>query len=159
MVAGLEAASETAFRERLQAACGAAFGTVERVDRRVSFPLAQRFAAAHVPMSGVVLVGDAAHVVHPLAGQGANMGLRDVATLVEVLHIARCAGCAPDDRGFLREYERRRAADNLVMLAGIAAMPGLWTTGGVMRWLRGAGLAWLRGSDATRRRLTAAATR
>lgn len=80
----LSALDDQAFGEELSAAFDGVCGEVLQVDQRLSFPLERSLAREWV--SGkTVLVGDAAHVVHPLAGQGLNLGLLDAATLVEVL--------------------------------------------------------------------------
>ncbi len=141
------------FAARLEAASRGAFGEVLEIDDRLQFPIVQRLEATYVAAPAVALVGDAAHLVHPLAGQGLNMGLRDVAALVEVLALARTARCALDDPGFLHEYQRRRAADNLALGAAIAAMQPLWTVGGPAARLRAAVLAWLQHDPAARARL------
>lgn len=84
-----------------------------------SFPLAALHATAYQRGRGV-LIGDAAHQVHPLAGQGVNLGLRDAAELAGLLagHAA-VAGADPGDRRVLRRYERGRKGDNLATLAAM----------------------------------------
>ncbi|WMT86963.1 FAD-dependent monooxygenase [Pelagibacterium sp. 26DY04] len=99
---------------RIEAAMGSVLGQVEIAEKVQSFPLhlvlAHRFAAPRL-----ALVGDAAHVIHPLAGQGLNLGLRDVAVLTEVLIDALRLG---EDFGrieVLERYEGRRRADTAAM--------------------------------------------
>lgn len=99
---------------RIEAAMGSVLGRVEIAEKVQSFPLhlvlAHRFAAPRL-----ALVGDAAHVIHPLAGQGLNLGLRDVAVLTEVLIDALRLG---EDFGrieVLERYEGRRRADTAAM--------------------------------------------
>jgi 2-octaprenyl-6-methoxyphenol hydroxylase len=65
----------------------------------------------------LVLVGDAAHRIHPIAGQGYNLGIRDVAVLAEVLGDARRLGLDPGDAVALDDYARRRRADTLSLVA------------------------------------------
>lgn len=153
MAEHLTVCGEDDFARRLERASRGAFGQIERIDQRVSFPITERLAGTYVAGRSVVLVGDAAHVVHPLAGQGLNMGLRDVAALADVLSLARDAGCALDDPGFQHEYRRRRAADNLALGTAIALMQRLWTASGSFARLRSATLAWLRADPAARTRL------
>lgn len=104
-----------------------------------AFPL-QRLAARRMVAPRVALVGDAAHVVHPLAGQGANLGLQDARELAAVL-AAREPQRDPGDLRLLRRYERARAADILVMDATVHGLHRLFASGArpVMR-LRNAGL-------------------
>jgi 2-octaprenylphenol hydroxylase len=64
----------------------------------------------------LALIGDAAHAVHPLAGQGANLGLQDAHTLSEVIEEAITNGEHPGDRPVLRRYERARKGANATML-------------------------------------------
>lgn len=79
-----------------------------------AFPLTRRHALQYV-QPGRVLVGDAAHTIHPLAGQGVNLGWRDVAVLLEVLTRARDRAEAWSDYGVLKCYQTRRMADNFMM--------------------------------------------
>ena len=90
-------------------------GAIIEVGPRRAFPLRLQHAHTYV-QSGLALIGDAAHVVHPLAGQGVNLGLLDAATLAEVILDAVSAG--RDFAAFqtLRRYERWRKGDNLLML-------------------------------------------
>ena len=91
-------------------------GEVTVVDRAVTFPLVQRHARRYV-MPGLALVGDAAHSIHPLAGQGVNLGLMDAAVLAEELLTARRRGASLGDERVLARYARRRRGDNAGMLA------------------------------------------
>ena len=74
----------------------------------------------------VVLLGDAAHRVHPLAGQGVNLGLADAAALVETLVKARAAGRDLSDPVGLRRFERWRRSESALMAQGIHAIGGLF---------------------------------
>lgn len=99
------------------------------------FPL-QRLSAARIAAPRVALAGDAAHVIHPLAGQGANLGLQDARVLAGVL-AAREPGRDPGELRLLRRYERARAEDILTMGATVHGLHRLFDA-------RGAGIARLR---------------
>ncbi|WLI74945.1 UbiH/UbiF/VisC/COQ6 family ubiquinone biosynthesis hydroxylase [Halomonas alkalicola] len=105
-----------ALGEALAAAIDHRLGEVTVVDRAVAFPLVQRHAERYV-LPGLALVGDAAHSIHPLAGQGVNLGLMDAAVLAEELLAARRRGAALGDERVLARYARRRRGDNAGMLA------------------------------------------
>ncbi|KRA33287.1 2-octaprenyl-3-methyl-6-methoxy-1,4-benzoquinol hydroxylase [Rhodanobacter sp. Root627] len=107
------ALDDAAFRDALGVASDFRLGCVTGTTPRASFPLklqlAQRYQADRF-----VLLGDAAHAVHPLAGQGVNLGLRDVAELRDTLLAARAAGRDIGAAHVLRRYaRRRRSADTL----------------------------------------------
>jgi 2-octaprenylphenol hydroxylase len=90
-------------------------GRITEVGARGAFPLRLQHAHAYVKPR-IALVGDAAHVVHPLAGQGVNLGLLDAAALAEVLQGAIAARQDIGAFKVLRRYERWRKGDNLLML-------------------------------------------
>lgn len=89
----LLAVGEAAFRDEFERALGGRLGRALSVSRRVAFPLRRQLADRYLD-GRIVLAGDAAHVVHPLAGQGVNLGLRDVARLRTVLGTGRDGGSA-----------------------------------------------------------------
>ena len=90
-------------------------GAVLKSGRRYSFPLHQQHARSYLAPR-VVLVGDAAHTTHPLAGLGANIGILDAAALSEVLGDARAKGAAIHKTTVLRRYERWRRGENALVL-------------------------------------------
>jgi 2-polyprenyl-6-methoxyphenol hydroxylase-like FAD-dependent oxidoreductase len=88
---------------------------------RGQFPL-RRVEAVNYVAPRTVLVGDAAHTIHPLAGQGLNLGLLDAAALAQVMADARAAGRNAFSRVTLRRYERWRKAHNLAVQNGMDAL-------------------------------------
>lgn len=107
--AQLEREIATAFPTRL--------GPV-KVHAAGSFPLTRRHAQRYV-LPGLALVGDAAHTINPLAGQGVNLGYRDVDALLNVLSEARDQGEDWSGEAVLLRYQRRRRTDNLLMQSGM----------------------------------------
>lgn len=83
-----------------------------------AFPLTRRHALQYV-QPGLALVGDAAHTIHPLAGQGVNLGYRDVDALIDVLVNARSYGERWASQPVLKRYQMRRMADNFMMQSGM----------------------------------------
>jgi 2-octaprenylphenol hydroxylase len=114
--AELAALDDDSFAAEVTDASAAALGRLAPTTKRAAFPLRLMHALDYARQR-VVLVGDAAHGVHPLAGQGVNLGLMDVAALAEVLGEARGRGADPGDIAPLRRYERWRKAENLPAMA------------------------------------------
>ncbi|MEX2989721.1 3-demethoxyubiquinol 3-hydroxylase [Serratia fonticola] len=108
-MAQLEQEIAAAFPSRLGAVKAHAAG---------SFPLVRRHAQRYV-QSGLVLLGDAAHTINPLAGQGVNLGYRDVDALLEIVGDAREQGEDWASEEVLMRYQRRRRTDNLLMQSGM----------------------------------------
>jgi len=110
---------ETEFIAELQTALGESdLGKIKSVTQRGAFPLIKRHATQYCKPR-LALVGDAAHTIHPLAGQGVNLGFLDIATLAEeVIHATekrRDIGSLQ----VLRKYERRRKGDNAMMMVSM----------------------------------------
>lgn len=114
--AGALALPDAAFLGEVRRRMGDLFGRIELNGPRSSYPL-DFHHTAKVVEDRLVLVGDAAHGMHPIAGQGLNLGLRDVAALAEVLAEGMRLGLDPGDAQVLRRYERWRALDSF-MVAG-----------------------------------------
>ena len=109
-------------------------------DPRVCVPLRQRHAKRYVA-EGLALIGDAAHVIHPLAGQGVNLGFLDAAVLAEVLLAATERGERLADVKVLSRYDRRRMPHNLALMAAMEGFERLFQADQLpLRWLRNAGL-------------------
>lgn len=101
-------------------------GEVIEVEAPRVVPLRQRHAQQYVK-TGVALVGDAAHTIHPLAGQGVNLGFQDVAALVEILVAARDRSEVLGSERVLRRYQRRRMLANIRMSAAVQGFKSLFT--------------------------------
>ena len=121
------AASDEDLGEILSDASDFVLGELKVAGPRGAFPLCARHAKQYV-MPGVALIGDAAHAVHPLAGQGANLGLQDAAKLARVISQALDNGEHPGDRPVLRRYERARKGENATMLHFMTGLNRLFAT-------------------------------
>ena len=102
------------FNQELTQASEAVCGKLSVVGDRAAFPLRKLKAERYV-LDGVALIGDAAHVIHPLAGQGVNLGFLDAAMLMDVLTEARAHRESIGAMGVLRRYERARKGHNLAV--------------------------------------------
>ncbi len=119
---------------------------------RGAFPLSARHAEKYVDR-GVALIGDAAHAIHPLAGQGANLGLQDASKLAQTLEAAIMDGLHPGDRPVLRRYERARKGANLTMLHFMTGLNRLFATdSGLVGEIRSAGMRLFNRSGPIRER-------
>ena len=128
-------------------------GAVVAAAPRSSFPLRQRHATSYYK-AGLVLVGDAAHTIHPLAGQGINLGLKDVAVLAQELRRADELGLAPGLPAVLSRFQRRRLADNLGMMVVMDGFKRLFSQRELgIRWLRNSGMKQLNRAPAIKRRI------
>jgi 2-octaprenyl-3-methyl-6-methoxy-1,4-benzoquinol hydroxylase/2-octaprenylphenol hydroxylase len=140
----LLALDDTAFISELDKASSGWLGGVVSCGPRAAFPLSMRLSESYASRR-VVLVGDAAHVVHPLAGQGVNLGFADVAALVEKLIEVRLAGGDIGSAGVLSAYDRHRRSESETMAFGMHAIRSLFGIDGLAP-LRRAGLAMVKRS-------------
>ena len=120
------ALDDAAFCAALTQASAARLGEVLSTTKRLAFPL-QRLHAREYVRPRFALAGDAAHALHPLAGQGVNLGLLDAAALAEVVSDAARAGRDIGDHGVLRRYERWRKGDNLAMIFALDGFKRLFS--------------------------------
>ena len=152
----LEVLDDEAFCAALSEAFEYRLGSVLSAAPRAAFPLQQRHAERYAA-PGLVLLGDAAHVVHPLAGQGVNLGVRDVMALVPALRAGLRQGTLGDPDQFAA-YERHRRRDNALMLRAFSALKrGFAPASGPAAWLRQQGLGFLDHQPTLRRRFMAQA--
>ncbi len=112
--ARIVALGEAEFHEELEKRFGLQLGEVKALDTPRAFPLGY-FVARSFIAERLALVGDAAHVIHPIAGQGLNMGLKDVAALAEVVVDAARLGIDPGQADVLERYQRWRRFDTMAM--------------------------------------------
>lgn len=149
----LLAASDDAFLASLQRGFGQRLGPLLRVGQRSHYPLAL-FSAREQVRSRVVVMGNAAHALHPVAGQGFNLALRDVLALAETLRGERDPGAL----AVLQRYADRQQADQQRTIRFSDHLPGLFALGGRrLAPLRGLGLLGLDLCPPLRRRFTARA--
>lgn len=135
----LLAAGDADFLAELNAASAGVLGELSACSKRVGFAL-QALHARKYTAPRVALLGDAAHTVHPLAGQGMNLGLLDAAAAAAVVEDALLAGEDVGDLKVLRRYERERKGDNLAMLAAFDGLSRLFGLPGWAAPLRSAGM-------------------
>ncbi|WP_177329179.1 2-octaprenyl-3-methyl-6-methoxy-1,4-benzoquinol hydroxylase [Pseudomonas sp. 2(2015)] len=139
----LMALSDEAFCAELERAFEGRLGGVLQADPRVCVPLRQRHAKRYVA-EGLALIGDAAHTIHPLAGQGVNLGFLDAAVLAEELLHAYERGERLADIRVLSRFERRRMPHNLALMAAMEGFERLFQADPLpLRWLRNSGLKWI----------------
>lgn len=135
--------SDEEFAVALERALESRLGAITSVDKRHCLPLIQRHAARYVK-PGLALIADAAHNIHPLAGQGINLGFLDVEALVSSLEWAVNSGESLGGKACLQRYERQRMSHNLSMMAAMETFKRLFGSRQLaVRWLRNVGLKWV----------------
>lgn len=112
----LLALSDQDFSAEIERRFGGSLGRIAALGGRWSYPLRLVHAARYADHR-LALVGDAAHAIHPIAGQGLNLGLRDVAALAEVIADAARLGLDIGAAGVLEDYQRWRRVDSLLLIA------------------------------------------
>ncbi len=132
---------DEAFGRELRRRLGDHLGAIRPIGRRWSYPLSALWVSRWTD-TRLALVGDAAHGVHPIAGQGLNLGFRDVAALAEEVIAAWHAGEDPGGHAVLARYQARRRGDTLLMLSGMHALERLFGNDiAPVRWARRLGIA------------------
>lgn len=127
--AGTLKLSDRAFLAEVKKRMGDMFGDITSVGPRSSYPLGFHHTA-QITCTRLALIGDAAHGIHPIAGQGLNLGLRDVGALVEVITDGRRIGLDTGDAQLLKRYENWRGLDSFMValatdgLTRLFGMPG-----------------------------------
>ncbi len=126
LTSSIMALDDAAFGYELMRRFGMTLGALRVMGRRWSYPLSLLHAERYLDRR-LVLIGDAAHGIHPIAGQGLNLGLRDVAALAEVLMDARRLGLDIGESTVLERYQRWRRFDNLALIAATDSLNRLFS--------------------------------
>ena len=141
LATSLVALPDAAFAAELAARFGDFLGAVEPIGPRWTYPLQLMLAERYVDQR-LALIGEAAHVIHPIAGQGLNLGIRDVATLAEIIIDARRLGLDIGDDVLLRRYQQWRRLDALLLAAVTDGLNRLFSNSiAPLRLVRDLGLA------------------
>ena len=134
------ALSDEEFHAELEKRFGLHLGDIKLAGPRRAYPLGLYVARSFIA-ERVALVGDAAHVVHPIAGQGLNLGLRDVAALAEAIVDAARLGLDPGSATVLDRYQRWRRFDTMAMGIATDGLNRLFSNqSDVLRLMRDVGL-------------------
>ena len=135
------ALDDAAFGREVARRLGNHLGAVRPIGRRWIYPLSAMHAQRYVD-TRLALVGDAAHGIHPIAGQGLNLGFHDVIALSDLVIAAVQGRADPGAAALLAQYQRRRRPDNLLMLAATDVLDRLFSTDNpLLRAARDLGIA------------------
>lgn len=135
--------SDAEFLTRLTRAFENTLGEVTACGKRAAIPLRQRHAKRYVK-NGIVLVGDAAHSIHPLAGQGVNLGFMDAYVLADEIKQGVARGLSASHQQVLARFERRRMPENLSMMATMEGFKRFFAVKTpAIRWMRNWGMTKL----------------
>jgi 2-octaprenyl-6-methoxyphenol hydroxylase len=133
--------SEKEFIQEIALKLQGLMGEIALENERFRYPL-NLFQAEKYVAQNAVVIGDAAHAIHPIAGQGVNLGYRDVAALTEVLHEARLNGAALNDAHYLQQYQSWRSFDAASMIAVTDGLNRLFSNNSkLVRMARQVGMA------------------
>ena len=133
--------SDRAFEAEVQERAGDFLGKISVIGGRWSYPLSVQFADTYIA-NRTALIGDAAHGIHPIAGQGLNLGLRDVAALIEVLVEAREVGLDIGSEDTLNRYQEWRRVDNMTLVSVTDVLTRLFSNDiGPIKMARDIGIA------------------
>ena len=149
----LMALQDKDFCKELSRASEYCLGQVLKIEKRHLIPLRQSHAPDYV-MPRVALIGDAAHSIHPLAGQGANLGFSDAQVLAEEIAKAFARDLDLGDVSVLKPYQRRRKPENLATMAAMEGFKRLFgSQNSTLRLLRNYGLSAINGLGAIKNKL------
>ncbi len=138
----LMAMDDAQFMQALGRAFEFTLGEIKATSRRVAFPLRARHVNEYA-QTNIALIGDAAHTIHPLAGQGINLGFLDAQALARELLRAQQRGLGAADSDVLARYQRERKSDNVATLAAMEGFKRLFGAQALpVRLLRNVGLKW-----------------
>lgn len=134
-------ANDALFGREVARRLGPHLGSVRMIGRRWIYPLSAMHAHRYTDIR-LAVVGDAAHGIHPIAGQGLNLGFRDIIALSDLVLEALRTGGDPGAPALLADYQRRRRPANLMMLAATDALDRLFSTDNrLVRSVRDLGIA------------------
>ncbi|MCY4130483.1 MAG: FAD-dependent monooxygenase [Gammaproteobacteria bacterium] len=143
--------SDCEFMKCLNRTCEEVVGTVTEVDRRMSFPLHQRLVSDFNPLPWVLILGDAAHTIHPLAGQGVNLGLEDVRAVENVLKGGPQRLNTPNMWRTFNAKRKLRAAAMVQLMSFFSSIYALQSP--YMRLIRNMGVNWVNTNEGLKRQI------